>query len=110
MIDFASVKQYEKIFGRPKMRELWHEFLETSTQRWQESATSERETLRLIFHCFKSSSLVFGLTTLSELCADLENAILAGVPTADLRLQIIEAHAVYDRMVVEFSHYLETED
>ncbi len=74
------IKQYEAIFGHEKMIDLFKEYQEKAENDLNQVdrliEKKSRDTLRLIFHSLRSSSLVFGMQGFSFACQDIEERLL----------------------------------
>lgn len=76
-VDYEIIKQYEEVFGRLKMMSLLEDFSTDANDKLGNIEQLSLEGQRLAYHSLRSSSLVFGLCELSELCEKLEEKALA---------------------------------
>lgn len=109
MINYEAINQYQAIFGRPKMQKLWQDFLDEAAQKWQIIEQNQPDSLRLQFHSFKSSSLVFGMENFSKACAAVEEDIING--GGRNLVELIEiARLQYKQSIKEVSAYFEQDE
>ncbi len=78
------LQEYENIFKTDKMLWLWQEFTADSAEKWKKLPQMNDEQVRLALHCWKSSSLIFGMDEFARGCGVLENKLLKHQPAADL--------------------------
>lgn len=95
-INTRRLNEYKEVFGLPKLRFLWHEYIEQSNQNWQNMEASDWETRRQIFHNWRSSSQVFGMDDFARLCQTIEDKILKH-HFDGLEQKIAESRNVYNQ-------------
>lgn len=104
MFNKKQLVEYQQFFGSSKLIKLFQEFRKDTAQKFLCLASSSPEDQRLIFHSLKSSSLVFGMTKFSKLCAKLEQKILDNKEI--LAKDIVQCHSIYNQSVLKVDHYL----
>lgn len=80
IVEYDTIKQYQSIVGKEKMRKLWFEFINESASTLNDVENENVESQRLIYHSLRSSSLVFGMRRFSDFCHVLEEKILQKGP------------------------------
>ena len=81
--DLAALQQYEQIFGREKMQNLWTEFVSDARAKLDNIENSNKESQRLAYHSLRSSSQVFGMNIFAQICTQREEQILAGTEVGE---------------------------
>ena len=77
-----SLDEYLDIFGKSKMQGLLKDYLAESSKSWDNlDKISDKEKCR-VFHCWRSSSLVFGMEEFSRICTKIEDDMLNNVAIA----------------------------
>ena len=75
-INQKQLHDYLNIFGKSKMQGLLKDYLAQSNKSWSDMhSVSDKEKSR-IFHCWRSSSLVFGMEDFSDICTKIEDNLL----------------------------------
>ena len=69
--------EYGKILGAAKLQALWKEYLSAAAAAWAQIPEAKTDELRIFFHRWRSSSLVFGMEDFAAICAQIEEAILS---------------------------------
>lgn len=110
MVNLSHLQEYQKIFGLLKIRRLWEDFITLSEQSWQSVGIQPPEQLRLTFHSWKSSSLVFGMDDFSHHCSVIEECLLCRRHLEQLPLMIDESRRVYQHAVAEVNLYLNEQE
>lgn len=105
-----NIRQYDEIFGREKMQNLFSEYrekAETDLSRAGRLLENEQtEELRLIYHSLRSSSQVFGMMGFSFTCQDIEQRILDGEPSEKLDKFIQLSRQIYEQELVDVVTFL----
>lgn len=104
-INHRHLEEYRTIFGQDKMFRLWHDFLENAEQGWLSLNCDDYKALRLLFHSWKSSSLVFGMDDFSHCCAQIEENILSHHHWDKLAEMIEQSKNCYQDSVKEVNAY-----
>lgn len=78
IVEYDTIRQYQNIVGKDKMRKLWQEFINECAARLNDVDIKTKDEQRLIFHSLRSSSLVFGMRILSDFCHQMEEKIVSG--------------------------------
>ncbi len=106
-----NIRQYDEIFGREKMRNLFSEYrqkAEEDLSRVKNLLDNEQtEELRLIYHSLRSSSQVFGMMGFSFACQDIEQRILDGEKSEKLDKFIQLSCQIYERELADVVTFLE---
>lgn len=105
-IDFAAIEQYQKIFGKEKICSLWDEFKNDTMKDLEEIENKEREDIRLKFHSWRSSSLVFGLTGFSAECEKAEKMVLEGQNSENIKKAIDNCKKIFHNIQKEVERFL----
>lgn len=92
--------EYAGIFGAEKMRFLWKEYLAQADKTWQEMSELDSDSLRRVFHNWRSSSQVFGMDEFARLCQRIEEKILKR-RLSGLEEQIKECQELYEQDIKE---------
>lgn len=87
------------------MRKLWKDFLENAEQGWKTLNRDDYKALRLLFHSWKSSSLVFGMDDFSHCCAHIEESILSHHHWDKLTEMIEQSKICYQDSIKEVNTY-----
>lgn len=75
-INQKQLDEYLDIFGKNTMQGLLKDYLAQSSKSWETlDKISDAEKCR-VFHCWRSSSLVFGMEDFSRLCTKIEDDML----------------------------------
>jgi HPt (histidine-containing phosphotransfer) domain-containing protein len=75
-INQKQLYEYLNIFGKSKMQGLLKDYLAQSNKSWDTlHSVSDKEKSR-IFHCWRSSSLVFGMEDFSQICTKIEDNLI----------------------------------
>lgn len=111
LVEYDTIKQYESIVGKEKMRKLWFEFINESASTLNDVENQNHESQRLIYHSLRSSSLVFGMRRFSDFCSVLEEKIVqkGSLGSADIkqsrRLMRLSIDTVNDYMLTSNVKY-----
>ncbi len=105
-----NIRQYDEIFGREKMRNLFSEYKQKAeddlSRVTQLLKQSQMEDLRLIYHSLRSSSQVFGMMGFSFACQDIEQKILDGEKNDNLNKFIRLSRQIYEQELVDVMAFL----
>ena len=75
-INQKQLCEYLDIFGKSKMQGLLKDYLAESNKSWERlDKISDHEKSR-VFHCWRSSSLVFGMEDFSRICTKIEDDLI----------------------------------
>lgn len=108
-INLRRFGEYKNIFGWDKMRCLWQEYLLQSHQNWQDMATLDFADQRLLFHNWRSSSLVFGMDKYAACCQRIEDHIL-NCRFSGLSEQIAACSSLFQQSAAEVAAIFSSED
>lgn len=75
-INQKQLDEYLDIFGKNKMQGLLKDYLAESTKSWETLDKISDVEKRRVFHCWRSSSLVFGMEDFSHICTKIEDDML----------------------------------
>ena len=75
-INQKQLSEYLDIFGKNKMQGLLKDYLAQSTKSWETLDKISDKEKRQVFHCWRSSSLVFGMEDFSRICTKIEDDLL----------------------------------
>ena len=75
-INQKQLTEYLDIFGKNKMQGLLKDYLAQSTKSWETLDKISNNEKRHVFHCWRSSSLVFGMEDFSRICTKIEDDLL----------------------------------
>lgn len=105
-----NIRQYDEIFGREKMLNLFSEYKQKVEDDLSRAAQllkqSQTEDLRLIYHSLRSSSQVFGMMGFSFVCQDIEQRILDGEKVDKLDKIIRLSRQIYEQELVDVIAFL----
>lgn len=105
-INQKQLCEYLDIFGKSKMQGLLKDYLAESTKSWSNlDKVSDCEKRRL-FHCWRSSSLVFGMEEFSKICTKIEDDLLNNRTAKALKL-ISESQDCYQKSVLKVIEILQ---
>lgn len=75
-INQKQLDEYLDIFGKSKMQGLLRDYLAESSKSWERLDKISDKEKRHVFHCWRSSSLVFGMEDFSRICTKIEDDLL----------------------------------
>ena len=105
-INQKQLCEYLNIFGKNKMQGLLKDYLAQSEKSWGSlSNISDKEKSR-IFHCWRSSSLVFGMEDFSKICTKIEDNLINN-RTSKISQLITESQACYQQSVLKVIEILQ---
>ena len=107
-INLSQVEEYENIFGFEKLKKIFIDYQEQSNQFWStldELDSKTQEELRILFHNWRSSSLIFGMDGFALLCEQAENLIVNGKNTDKLPEIVSQAKIVFEAHLIELKYF-----
>lgn len=110
MVKFRRLEEYRKIFGLRKIRRLWLRFLRVSESSWLILSQTPPEfppDLRLIFHSWKSSSLIFGMDEFSRRCSRIEDNLLCRRHQKAFLREVDKLRACYQNSTQQINDYFQ---
>lgn len=75
-INQKQLCEYLDIFGKSKMQGLLKDYLAESNKSWERLDKISDHEKRRVFHCWRSSSLVFGMEDFSRICTKIEDDLI----------------------------------
>ncbi|MBE6454016.1 MAG: hypothetical protein E7017_03935 [Alphaproteobacteria bacterium] len=75
-INQKQLCEYLDIFGKSKMQGLLKDYLAESNKSWEHLDKISDHEKRHVFHCWRSSSLVFGMEEFSRICTKIEDDLI----------------------------------
>ena len=75
-INQKQLDEYLDIFGKSKMQGLLKDYLAESSKSWAALDKFSDAEKQQVFHCWRSSSLVFGMEDFSKMCTTIEDDFL----------------------------------
>ena len=75
-INQKQLCEYLDIFGKSKMQGLLKDYLAESNKSWELLDNISDHEKRRVFHCWRSSSLVFGMEDFSRICTKIEDDLI----------------------------------
>jgi len=99
-INHKQLQEYLDIFGKHKMQGLLKDYLTESNKSWTLLDKISMPEKRRVFHCWRSSSLVFGMEDFSRLCTKIEDDMLNNRLTK-LNQLINESQDCYQKSVIK---------
>ena len=75
-INQKQLDEYLNIFGKSKMQGLLKDYLAESSKSWAALDKFSDAEKQQVFHCWRSSSLVFGMEDFSKMCTKIEDDFL----------------------------------
>lgn len=75
-INQKQLDEYLDIFGKNKMQGLLKDYLAESSKSWASLDKFSDAEKQRVFHCWRSSSLVFGMEDFSKMCTKIEDDFL----------------------------------
>ena len=99
-INQKQLCEYLDIFGKNKMQGLLKDYLAESTKSWDTLDKISDKEKRHIFHCWRSSSLVFGMEDFSKICTKIEDDLLNNRYTKISKL-ISESQDCYQKSILK---------
>ncbi len=97
-INTRRLNEYKEVFGTQKLRFLWNEYLEQSSQNWQKLNAADWETKRQMFHNWRSASQVFGMDDFARICQTIEDKILKR-HFEKLEQKIVDSREIYEQSI-----------
>ena len=108
-INQKQLCEYLNIFGKTKMQGLLKDYLAQSTKSWDNMHNvSDKEKSR-IFHCWRSSSLVFGMEDFSQICTKIEDHLINNRQTKISHL-IGESKDCYQKSILQVIEILQEQE
>ena len=105
-INQKQLYEYLDIFGKNKMQGLLKDYLAQSNKSWDMlQNVSDNEKSR-IFHCWRSSSLVFGMEDFSKICTKIEDNLLNNRKNKISQL-IVESKDCYQKSILKVIEILQ---
>ena len=105
-INQKQLCEYLNIFGKSKMQGLLKDYLAQSNKSWDSlHNVSDKEKSR-IFHCWRSSSLVFGMEDFSNICTKIEDNLINNRKTQISQL-ITESKDCYQKSILKVIEILQ---
>lgn len=105
IINWSQIKEYEAIFGFNKLNDLWRDYLAQATQSWNAMDCASLDEKRLVFHSWRSSSQIFGMSAFADNCALIEEAILKNNNLDKLSEMIKQSQSSFFSGVAEINPY-----
>ncbi len=99
-INQKQLCEYLDIFGKNKMQGLLKDYLAESTKSWDRLDKISDKEKRHVFHCWRSSSLVFGMEDFSKICTKIEDDLLNNRHTKISKL-ISEGQDCYQKSILK---------
>ena len=105
-INQKQLCEYLNIFGKNKMQGLLKDYLAQSEKSWGSlNSISDKEKSR-IFHCWRSSSLVFGMEDFSKICTKIEDNLINN-RTSKISQLINESQNCYQQSILKVIEILQ---
>lgn len=105
-INQKQLCEYLDIFGKSKMQGLLKDYLAESNKSWSSIDKISLAEKRRVFHCWRSSSLVFGMEDFSRICTKIEDDMLNN-RYAKLSQLITESQDCYQKSVLKVIEILQ---
>jgi hypothetical protein len=105
-INQEQLYEYLDIFGKSKMQGLLKDYLAESNKSWEILDKISNHEKRHVFHCWRSSSLVFGMEDFSHICTKIEDGLLNNRVTKVSKL-ISESQDCYQKSVIKVIEILQ---
>ena len=105
-INQKQLCEYLDIFGKNKMQGLLKDYLAESNKSWNTIDKISLSEKRRVFHCWRSSSLVFGMEEFSRICTKIEDDMLNN-RHAKLPQLIVESQDCYQKSVLKVIEILQ---
>ena len=99
-INQKRLDEYLDIFGKSTMQSLLKDYLAQSTKSWETLDKISDVEKRRVFHCWRSSSLVFGMDDFSKLCSKIEDDMLNN-RLSKLSMLISESQDGYQKSIIK---------
>ena len=105
-INQKQLDEYLDIFGKSKMQGLLKDYLAESSKSWDNlDKISDKEKCR-VFHCWRSSSLVFGMEDFSRICTKIEDDMINN-RLSKLSALISESRDCYQKSILKVIEILQ---
>lgn len=108
-INQEQLHEYLDIFGKSKMQGLLKDYLTESKKSWESLDKISNSEKRHVFHCWRSSSLVFGMEDFSHICTKIEDDLMNNRMGKVAKL-ISESHDCYHKSVLKVIEILQERD
>lgn len=105
-INQKQLQDYLDIFGKSKMQGLLKDYLAESNKSWEILDKIPNHEKRHVFHCWRSSSLVFGMEDFSHICTKIEDDLLNN-RIAKVSKLISESQDCYQKSVIKVIEILQ---
>ncbi|MCQ2741138.1 MAG: hypothetical protein MJ210_03360 [Alphaproteobacteria bacterium] len=99
-INKKQLDEYLDIFGKNKMQGLLKDYLAQSTKSWEMLDKISDNEKKHVFHCWRSSSLVFGMEDFSRICTKIEDDLQNNRLTKVKKL-ISESQDCYQKSILK---------
>ena len=99
-INQKQLDEYLDIFGKNTMQGLLKDYLAESSQSWARLDKISNAEKQRVFHCWRASSLVFGMEDFSRLCSKIEDDMLHN-RLSKLSKLISESQECYQQSVLK---------
>ena len=105
-INKKQLDEYLDIFDKSKMQGLLKDYLAESSKSWDNlDKISDKEKCR-VFHCWRSSSLVFGMEDFSRICTKIEDDMINN-RLSKLSALISESRDCYQKSILKVIEILQ---
>ncbi len=105
-INHKQLGEYLDIFGKNTIQGLFKDYMALSAKSWETlDKVSDAERCR-VFHCWRSSSLVFGMDDFSKLCTKIEDDMLNN-RMAKVQKLIPESQDCYQKSILKVIEILQ---
>lgn len=108
-INQKQLDEYLDIFGKNTMQSLLKDYLAQSTKSWEILDKISDVEKRRVFHCWRSSSLVFGMEDFSRLCTKIEDDMLNN-RLNKLSNLISESQDCYQKSIIKVIEIMQERD
>ncbi len=108
-VNQKQLDEYLDIFGKSKMQGLLKDYLTESSKSWEKLDKISDSEKRHVFHCWRSSSLVFGMESFSKICTKIEDNLLNN-RLAKLSQLISESQECYQKSILQVIEILQERD
>ena len=105
-INQEQLYEYLDIFGKSKMQGLLKDYLAESNKSWEDLDKISNYEKRHVFHCWRSSSLVFGMEDFSRICTKIEDDLMNN-RIAKISKLISEGQDCYQKSVLKVIEILQ---
>lgn len=105
-INKKQLDEYLDIFGKSKMQGLLKDYLAQSTKSWETLDKISDNEKKQVFHCWRSSSLVFGMEDFSQICTKIEDDLQNNRLTKVKKL-IPESQECYQKSILKVIEILQ---